>query len=180
MIEHILPYFAYCLMVQVESVDGIEILPITAIQRKDGTDIIQVSNTDYYPDADDNEFNIKLILRKMDLQKSIIVDGEELIPIVELAKLAFPEDGDVWIIPKHPKNCVINTNNSDYWFEYDNGFQAGESEDFTDRGILVPRRILNQLCLLKWLFKHKFDVFGHIEKGLAIDVDTLQVNPYNS
>lgn len=100
-------------------------------------------------DYDCNIEDFKPILRPMDLTKPIIVEGKEIIPYKELGYEYFC--GEFGII-EHA--------------EY------GES----------PRYVANPLDYLwqiQWLFKHKFDVFGLIEKGLAIDVNTLEINPYN-
>lgn len=116
------------------------------------------------------------ILRPMDLTKAIQVEGTEVIPIVELAKIAFPDEdwrkpNGVFYYPKarnsYPKIPID--------FTYNNGFSAVKDHCHYDaQNIYIP----NQLALFQWLFKHKFDVFNLIERGLAIDVNTLETNPY--
>lgn len=109
------------------------------------------------------------ILRPMDLTKPIILEGKEVIPIVELAKIAFPRHDWFHV---NAKNVV--TEDKEKGFEFD-----GKDFDFYNMhdGKILP--VYNQLALFQWLFKHKFDVFGLIPLGLAIDINTLETNPYN-
>lgn len=174
-LEHIAPHFTNCLMVQVQSVDGIEILPVTAIQRKDGTDIIQVRNTDYYPDSDDNEFTIKPILHPMsDLTKPIL---NGIIPAIEIANF-FDEGHNQSDSPVEMNLGVIIVGD-------------GKCDNVSDVRIYLSKNTINSVKMhgneapfqisrhiTKWLYANKFDVDGLIEKGLAIDVNTLETNPY--
>lgn len=98
---------------------------------------------------------IKPILRPMDLTNPIILQGKEVVPICELCK---------------------NNYGSDY-----------DGRDYDENELCDMERHLIALCGAidtmylndaLWLFKHKFDVLGLIEKGLAIDVNTLETNPY--
>jgi len=68
-LHHILPYLPFGLMVEVTSVDGIDIEPFTAMQIVDGYEIAQISNTDYYF-GDENEFSIKPLLYSLDDYKN--------------------------------------------------------------------------------------------------------------
>lgn len=113
--------------------------------------------------------NFKLLLLPMDLSKPIIVDGKEIIPIVELAKIAFPNE-KIWTIESEEEGIVSCM---DFDFGYiSNSFK---SSGYMYKSVHVP----SQLILFQWLLKHKFDVFGLIEKGLAIDANTLTTNPYD-
>lgn len=119
------------------------------------------------------QYGIKPILRPMDLTKPITIDGKEIIPIVELAKIAFEGiefenwlQGDRAISKEIEKSKRIR-----FWYlKKDQSFQTT---------LCGKQHVTNQIVLFQWLFKHKFDVFGLIEKGLAIDVNTLETNPYN-
>lgn len=110
--------------------------------------------------------NFKLLLLPMDLTKPIIVEGKEIIPIVELAKIFDPFHQ--WIIKDN--KCVSSQCSFYLW---DKDFVL---KDHYTKDVLVCTR---QLALFQWLFKNKFDVFGLIEKGLAIDANTLTTNPYD-
>jgi len=107
------------------------------------------------------------ILRKLDLTIPVTIDSVEIVPIVELAKIALP--GDEWKINSYGA-CF---NGEDIFGHNKNNFYCTDVEN------LCSVHIFNQLQLFQWLFKNKFDVFGLIDKGLAIDASTLQENPYN-
>jgi len=64
-LHHILPYLPYGLMVEVTSTDGTCIEPFTAMQIKDGYEIAQISNTDYYL-GEENDFTFKPHLYSLD------------------------------------------------------------------------------------------------------------------
>ena len=90
----------------------------------------------------------KPILRPLsDLTKEIEVNGEKLVPIEYLSKILGGKinSKDKRLVGK-AKTALIN--------EIKNG------------------KI--QYRLVKKLFKHHFDVFGLIEKGLAIDINTIE------
>ena len=110
--------------------------------------------------------NSKPILRKLDLTKLITVNGVEIIPIVELAKISYPDK--IWYFERN--NCYSECGLY-FYFDYKN---------FYCMGINNPLSVYNQLQLFKWLYANKFDVEGLIDAGLAIDADTLETNPYNS
>lgn len=113
--------------------------------------------------------NFKLLLRYMNLTQPIIVEGEEIIPIVELSKIAYNTE---WFYKVGNYNATSSA--EVHGFEYnETGFEMYNQIS----GGFLP--VKNQLALFQWLFRHKFDVFGLIEKGLAIDVNTLTTNPYN-
>lgn len=105
------------------------------------------------------------ILRKMDLTKSITIDGVEKIPIRVLAEIAFPS---------------YNWNNKGFAKNNTKHFYFSKGSFFMKVGTTTRVGSPNQLALFQWLYAHKFDIFGLIEKDLAIDADTLDVNPYNT
>lgn len=174
-LQNIAWYFTNELEVQVESVDGIEILPVTAIHRQDGYDIIQVSSTDYYCDSDENEFSIKPILFPMsDLTKPFIKDGEETTHLHQLAEICFSGyNENVQVL------SGIDINGVNVRFEshgcYSNAwFCYNTKGDFS----CINHSVTNQLALLSYLAKNKFDFQGLISDGLAIDANTLETNAY--
>lgn len=118
----------------------------------------------YYLDA---LRNIKPILRPMSLTTPIKIDGVEVIPIVELAKISYPEYDwkiDDALNSVYGKLCFgYAKTRSFFWVDdYNGGFY----------------RTPNQLSLFQWLFKNKFDVLNLIGQNLAVDVNTLETNPY--
>lgn len=112
------------------------------------------------------------ILRPMNLTKSIVVDGKEIIPIVELAKIAFPELQ--WFL--FAGNCRAKTEDS--LVSVDFGYNKEAFAFWCHRVRMIT--VKNQLALFKKLYEWKMDADGLIGLGLAIDADTLPVNPYNS
>ena len=114
------------------------------------------------------------ILRPLsDLTNEIEINGKKFIPIYGLAmiegsfdmsaKLDFAQDNDTWIIgfKNHLETKV---------FGYDtiNGFGVHFRPE------MQWEQVCNQLELHQKLFEWHFDVFGLIEKGLAIDINTIQ------
>ncbi len=66
-------------------------------------------------------------------------------------------------------------------FQEDNGLDymedMGLNEEYIHKGEIWDYKFL-PYGLMERLFEWKFDVFGLIKSGLAIDVNTLEVNPY--
>ena len=110
--------------------------------------------TDFFP----------ILLPMSDLYKPL--DNGNM-PLVELTKIAYANHKDFRLV----KDRVELTSGGltfykFYW--YDNGFVTIYSPDGIGR--IIP----NQLQLFEYLFEHHFDVYGLIEKGLAIDINTLK------
>jgi len=117
----------------------------------------------------------KPILRKLDLTKSIKVNGVESKPIVELAKIAFPN-----VIHWHIAGDSSCRGGDDerYRFAYRKDLYAFVHVYY---GLHISDgHVPNQKQLFKWLYANLFDVDNLIDKGLAIDADTLEINPYNN
>lgn len=107
----------------------------------------------------------KMILRRLDLTKPILVEGKEVIPIVELAKIAFPGESHEWKL-RNNRGLAIN------YYHLIFGYKQGGF--YTLKSMEIP----NQKLLFQWLYKNHYDLDGLIDLNLAIDVDTLEVNPY--
>lgn len=111
---------------------------------------------------------IKLILRSMDLTKPIVVDGKEIIPIVELAEICCKTNDWVLWNGKAQRGGYMNSE----MFSYQgNNFYRWDSDG--------PNHVENQIILFQKLAEWKIDFMGLIEKGLAMDADSLNINPYN-
>lgn len=64
--------------------------------------------------------------------------------------------------------------------KFNNGYQRGLIERLIELKELHDLDSIHTMFLSSWLklFEWKFDVFGLIPAGLAIDVNTLEINPY--
>jgi len=120
---------------------------------KDGTLWSAITLNGAAPSID----RIKPICRPLDLTKEIDHGGEAFIPIVELAKFVdeFNNAKPVFVEVKSVYGLHY-----EWYSEYDNIRRS------------VPFSFY--LKLIEW----HFDIAGLIEKGEAIDVNTLEVNPY--
>jgi hypothetical protein len=127
-------------------------------------------------EAEDDEWvasqQYKLILRPFpDLYKTITHNGKKIIPIVECAKIVLPTLE--WDINSY--NIVgtkLVNRHSDIWFAYDSdGFF------FSALGYQM-NACTNQYKLFDFLHELKIDYRGLIDASLAIDANTLEINPY--
>lgn len=135
--------------------------------------------------ADENDFNykhfsslsccgrghylkqIKPILRPMsDLSKPCLPGGKT--PVVELAKIAI-KSYEISFALKH-----LNTYSNIVFFATCEEFGYRGFEFYLSDNRASPLEV-NQLELFQYLFEHHFDVFGLIDKGLAINMNTLEI-----
>ena len=114
--------------------------------------------------------NYKPILRPIsDLHKE--VDG--VVHIVELARIASEKckvefEPDISTIKYNKYHSVVvrcKKWESEFWYEEDGYFYFEYNGNTMD---------LYQLDLFNYLFEHHFDVYGLIDKGLAIDINTVK------
>jgi hypothetical protein len=116
-----------------------------------------------------NGYDLKPILRPLsDLTKEIEVDGNKFIPIIELACLngAFGNDKDrLYVEEKYfrSENEIV------YFVNYHTG---GDEDDYI-LSISYGSIWCTGYQIVQKLFEWHFDVFGLIDQGLAIDINTL-------
>ena len=92
-----------------------------------------------------------------DLKKPIWHEGKEFVPVEEIRRILIEIDG------RH------------YHFDYSghDGFVHRLVFDGIEMGVLaLPFHIVQKL------YELKFDIHGLIDKGLAVEVNTLDTNPY--
>lgn len=123
---------------------------------------------------------IKPVFRKLDLTKPIIENGVEIIPFTELAKIATDvtdlESNTIYYNEKLKQLEITGSKGAKAAFAFDN---MDNSFVLLMNGKTISCN--NQLQLFQWLFKHKYDVFGLIDAGLALDADNLPTgDPYNN
>lgn len=128
----------------------------------------------------------KPILRPMNLTTPIKIDGVEVVPIVELFKMVcfrnYDEHADM-IFLSMKLDCE-----GDNWLRVLTDYTIKTELLFTyEKGSFSFKRItpkyedievIHQLKMFQYLYKNKFDIHGLIPAGLAVDVNTLETNPY--
>ena len=129
-------------------------------------------------DRNDPEIDYHPILHPLtDLTKDIEHDGDKFVPIVELAKMnRFIEDSNANHIITDTGAFIYKVYCDEYVdFAYDSKHNCFSA---FDKDSCLPILISNQLYLFLKLIEWHFDIAGLIEKGEAIDVNTLPENPY--
>jgi len=141
--------------------------------KKDST--ITCSCSDWFENIGDNN-PYKPILRPLsDLYKPIIHHGEEIVPIVELAKIAGFKDCTNAMRPNRHGEYFALSDEGHFKFAYlskDCAFAA-------QIGVMILQTAKNQYQLFDYLHELKIDYRGLIDAGLAISVHDLEFNPYN-
>jgi hypothetical protein len=155
-LEHLAPYLPYNINLKINT-------PIGYFDRKFEIDCGHDFNLHL------SQGNIKPILRPLsDITKEIEVNGEKFVPILELGKLYFPtselENGGVLIEELVYKNNEFKNYFQDYNYTGDNVNRYYKNIGYSE-SVKIQRQ------LLKW----HFDIHGLIEKGLAIDFNTLKL-----
>jgi hypothetical protein len=116
------------------------------------------------------------ILRPLsDLYKTIIHNGKQLIPIVECAKIH--EKDEEWGLNENKDRVFSDA--MYYEFGYSKGYGKRSNVFFarSGRGRAVED-VYEQYKLFDCFNSLKIDYRGLIDDGLAIDCNTLEINPY--
>jgi hypothetical protein len=102
-----------------------------------------------------------------------------LYPLSSLAETIWFEGKEI-----NPIEFIKDWYNEKYATEIDDLEHYSFKNDFILFGVIQPKmetelEIINMpYQAYQLLFKMKIDIFGLIEKGLAVDVNTLETNPY--
>jgi len=179
-LKHLAPYLPY----QLECYGASEIWHLEGLSHRK----IWIKNSRGFQTMDygDFEADYSILLHPLsDLTKQIDCPefmGEKFVPIVELAKIADIDTSDedyhaVSFNDIHAVKFNIENDDDDYThvcFAYDSYNNFGvhkrrSTEDHNGDIFHVP----HQFELWSKCFEWHFDVFGLIEKGLAIDINTL-------
>jgi len=111
-----------------------------------------------------NIWPIKPILHPLsDLTKEIDVNGEKFVPLVKLAIRYANSTRYNDKIAMHNEKCYCYSKSSELEFRFDGW-------DF----LLKGQRVQQQFQLFERLYEWHFDIHSLIEKGLAIDINTLE------
>lgn len=118
------------------------------------------------------------------LTKEIEHKGEMIIPILELYKISIYDDiQDYKIVTRsndfdtYVSGIRVLDSSQEYRvlsFSTSNGFatqECGQADIIDQRRVVLTA---NQMLLWQKLFEWHFDVFGLIEKGLAVDINTIE------
>jgi hypothetical protein len=112
--------------------------------------------------------NVKPIIRPLsDLTKEINHNGGKFVPIVELLKIAHPN----WYKEK------IGNRYSEIEYKNVGWYHRAYFSFMATKDIEIHTGFMQNepLWKIEKLFEWNFDVFGLIEEGLAIDINTLSV-----
>ena len=121
----------------------------------------------------------KLILRPLsDLVKEIEYEGEKFVPMHELFRIAFDRLG---ILQAKYKRCKKNNSYTIFATEATNMMTINEFTYWGNDKLFSSIRyehnnnanISNTFEMYQKLFEWHFDVFNLIEKGLALDINTI-------
>lgn len=153
---------------------------------------IKVDKTKDYRFDFDSLSEIEIILRPLsDLIKEIEVNGEKFVPLQKLCRLfAYNEQYKKDWIFNSEENYAFNGGSNRNNFNKDLIYFCSASDPITNREFgyysiskkfyLKNNRdkedltyVVNQYDAMQKLFEWHFDVFGLIEAGLAIDINTL-------
>jgi hypothetical protein len=160
------------------------IYEVIAINGADSISLTSVRPTVLgFDEFDPNK--IAPILRPLsDLYRTIMHNGKEIIPIVELAKIAEPNY--VWKINKKMaiREIIYETWTDKVFFGYAGLHRYFKFTERDDRYFYSAYKddnveyIPDQIPLFDFMNELKIDYRGLIDAGLAIDANTLETNPY--
>jgi hypothetical protein len=126
-----------------------------------------------------NHINKPILRPLSDLTKEIEVNGEVFIPIIKLFNLLDSSD----YVDYRGNFDIPKTQIDDGWnhcLSYGDVLKSELCFSYGNNSFLLMvddevALVSNQLYLINKLFEYHFDVFGLIEKGLAIDINTLKL-----
>ena len=185
-LKHLVPYLPYGLK-GLATHDNNQIVLLTGIFKMSNKHLVECSFSEnsgfrgecFYMNS------FKPILSPLsDLTKEIEVNGEKFVPLEVIGKIidddykCLHDDGLDYIIGKDvsprcgcPYDCDCMCYTYDLFYKdfnfYSTVYQDGNPDDIIDEIIHESYELVQKL--LEW----HFDVFGLIEKGLAVDINTL-------
>lgn len=165
-LKHLAPYLPYGLKFEHVEYDYSDKVNhnITKMESLSADLITFEDCSDYYFDADNfdgyNPTVVPLLLPTSSLYTEM-EDGK--VPIVELFKMLCTEDDPYESFHIRLMSDCLEIRYNQALFYFEEGAFRYTINDKLD--VFIP----NQLDLLTYLFEHHFDVFGLIDKGLALD-----------
>lgn len=156
-------------------------IKLWTIDNKGIGGILQITDNYYFDFCEIDEIQI-FVRPWSDITREIEHNGEKFVPIVEFAKIAskntIREKDEILNFSKcikvsmrHPllAQCEILIGGLTFYFQYDYEYNIFVMRDINRKHVAF----LNQIELFQKLFEWHFDVFGLIERGDAIDINTL-------
>lgn len=182
-LKHLAPYLAYelkcCLMGAKDEKEN----PLSFLVEGGSKEFVEVWSKKTITDQWTYEDVFPILRPLSDLTQLIEINGKNIIPFLELYKISIDEDVEEYKIvtsSNHPEIYTAGIRVLDSTGEYkilsfsiSNGFatqNCGYKDVIEDR---VVELTMNQSQLWEKLLEWHFDVFSLIEKGLAIDINTL-------
>ena len=159
-LKHLAPYLPYELMIRCDFKDG-DVLSCKLESLNEFEAFLDGCDWDY-----SNNTDFKPILRPLsDLTKEIEHNGEIFVTALKLLELNGKPNRDLKRI-KFDGSFIYEPN-----YSYGKTILGEENLDWFISEALYTKGV--SLKNANFLFKYHFDVFGLIEKGLAIDINTL-------
>lgn len=190
-LKHIAPYLPYGLkgnLVNLEYFDSQICCELYRIETGKTKESDKYDITVIVGDCESELKDFKPTLRPLsDLTKEIEHNGERFVPLEEMLRANKHEFKELPLITKCETKIYERDNDTFCTIEYLNNDKSVSSfsyssqyRRFIDRNETYgkPYATPYQYDLFEMLYKWKFDIFNLIEKGEAIDVNTLQTNPY--
>lgn len=116
------------------------------------------------------------ILRPLDLTKEIEHGGEKFVPIVELAKISGLSPRKISAVSNNKVICDAKGWRSFSEFSFNNN--SFNIANFRHGDLLYMNWNIDQMMLFQELIYWHFDIYNLISKNQAIDINTLETNPY--
>lgn len=167
-LKHIAPYLPYgltfCPKSEPETRLAIGNIYLKKIGRLTVVNVLDIGTYDHVRSEWKTD-QIQLLLRPLsDLTKPIEHKGERFVPIIELAKLFH-------INPKYTVTHYIDARVDSGWVSVKCCVE-NDDKRYMDYD-LKPDMLSNDFREIQKLFEWHFDVFGLLDHGLAIDINTL-------
>ncbi|MDR1897985.1 MAG: hypothetical protein LBR10_14470 [Prevotellaceae bacterium] len=164
-LKEICGYLPYGLYAKIEVIDEERIYKISSLSSNEVVVLIPIVKGVTGYSKKDLSDTIPILRPLSDLYKTITHGGKEIIPIVECAKIAYPDAH--WHLSKDGKSAFHATGYDYIYISYcHNSFSKSNGG------------IANQYLLFDYLHELKIDYRGLIDAGLAVSVYDLEENPY--
>lgn len=180
-LRHLAPYLPYGLKVYTNGYSDTKIITLNGYDTYENPHRINISSVEKYGGQDLDE--VKPILRPM---SDLIKEIEGVIPLEEIAKIEAPNIvGAVEKLRKvtaFTRGMSFSSHQIGVYYKYENV----QVEITLFKDAVFHKKVVdgndswifgyfhNYPAILELLYSYHFDVFGLIDAGLAIDINTIQ------